>query len=489
MQRYVGVDLGIRTRHRAVVLDGLERRGRTFSVEVSREGFEKLLARATDGVQGPVRFVLEPTGVAWLPLAAYVGSAGHYVYLVKPQQASDFRKCLRKHTKTDSVDADALARLPQMYPERVYPLVLPTADQTTLRRLVKRRDRLTCEIGNSKRRIHAVMVMANPPLMAALGEEKFGRAATAFFRTYADPEKVLKRGRSALRIFWKRHSRGQSHQADQVYDGCRQTVDLYRDLRVTGLLPFDYAEIQESLRSELEQIERAEQDVKRLDKQIAEKYRKMDPDATLELLPGIASVIAPAVDVLVGPVLRFPNGGRLVSFCGLCPRQNKSGFTDPHMPITKTGQRLLKKYLYLAADSARRSDPDFAAYYARRYAQGDHHNRILIALARKMALRVYALLKKREQARMARKLGNPAEEVSYELRSPEGRPLDKKEARTLIAQRLARKVVAPQRHARDRAHKAKKTEAPRAAKSEWPPKDATSGSSEPPSEEKVACNK
>jgi transposase len=376
-----------------------------------------------------------------------------------------------------------------MYPERVYPLVLPTADQTTLRRLVKRRDRLACEIGSNKRRIHAVMVMANPPLMTALGDEKFGRAPMAFFRTYADPEKVIKRGRSALRTFWKRHSRGQGHQADRVYDACRQTVDLYRDLRAAGLLPFDYAEIRESLRFEVEQIERTEQDVKRLDKQIAEKYRKMDPDATLELLPGIASVIAPAIDALVGPVLRFPNGGRLVGYCGLCPRMNKSGFTDPHMPITKAGQRLLKKYLYLAADSARRSDPDFAAYYARRYAQGDHHNRILIALARKMALRVYALLKRREQARMAKKLGYPAEEVSYVLRSPEGRPLDKKEARALVAQKLARKVIAPERHARDRARRGKKTEAPRAAKSEWPPEDATSGSSEPPSEERIPCNK
>jgi transposase len=488
MERYVGVDLGIRTKHRAAVLDGAERRGKTFSVEVSREGFETLLARATEGVEGPVHFVLEPTGVAWLPLAAYMDSAGHHVYLVKPQKASDLRKFLRKHTKTDSVDAETLARLPQTDPEGVHKLAVPTADQTALRRLVKRRDRRTCEIGDSKRRIHAVMVMANPPLMDALGEEKFGRATMAFFRTYADPEKVVKRGRSALRAFWRRHSRGQGPQADRVYDACHRTVELYRDLRAADRLPFDYAEVEEELKAEIERIERTEQDVRHLEGQITEMYRKLDPAATLEQLQGIGPVIAPTIEALVGQVLRFANGRRFVSYCGLCPRKSKSGFTDPHMPMTKTGQRLLKKYLYLAADTARRSDPDFAAYYGRRYARGDHHNRILIALARKMALRVYALLKRREQARMARELGYPAEEVSYVLRSPEGRPLDKKEARTLIVQKLARGKVAPQRHARDRARKGKKTEAPRAA-NEWPPEDATSGSSAPPSEVTVACNR
>ena len=78
------------------------------------------------------------------------------------------------------------------------------------------------------------------------------------------------------------------------------------------------------------------------------------------------------------------------------------------MPITKAGQRLLKKYFYLAADVARQWDAEFAAYYARRYARGDHHNHIMIALARKMALRVYALLKRREKARQARQPAAPS---------------------------------------------------------------------------------
>lgn len=71
-ERFIGVDLGLRTRHRAAVFDGTTPRGRSFGVEVSRKGFDELIRRATDGVSGPVHVVFEPTGLAWVPLAAYV---------------------------------------------------------------------------------------------------------------------------------------------------------------------------------------------------------------------------------------------------------------------------------------------------------------------------------------------------------------------------------------------------------------------------------
>src|SRR4030095_626392 len=116
MNRYIGMDLGLTTTARVAVRAGRERLGKPFSVEVCREGFEELLQRATAGAEGPVRFVLEPTGLAWVPVAAHMAAAGHRVHLVKPQKVSHLRKFLRQHTKTDSVDAETNARLPQVDP-------------------------------------------------------------------------------------------------------------------------------------------------------------------------------------------------------------------------------------------------------------------------------------------------------------------------------------------------------------------------------------
>lgn len=477
MNRYVGVDLGIRTNHRAAVLDGPLPRGKPFSFTVTRGGFEELLRRATEGVEGPVKFVLEPTGLAWVPLAAYVSSAGHEVYLAKPKKASDLRKFLHQHVKSDSADAEANALLPQMDPRGVHRLRLPTAEQMTLRRLVKRRERLVRQASDGKRRIHALMVMANPPLMAALGESAFGDAAMDFYRRYADPEQVMKLGLPRLGKFWHRASRGKADPrlAERVFKACQTTVELYSEQRRTGQLPFDYVAVAEELQAELDWIDRCEQEVAQLDDRITEIYRRVDPDQVLETIPGIAKVIAPAIEAFVGDVERFPNSRCFVSNCGLCPRKKQSGLSDQPMPITKAGQRLLKKYFYLAAETARQWDPEFAAYYARRYAKGDEHYPIMIALARKMVLRVYAVLKRRAQARRS-SVQDPT--PRYELRNPEGRPIDKRQARQLILEKYTRASADPQRHRHDRARRGK-NEGAAPAKVEWPSKDATSGSTTP----------
>lgn len=497
MQRYVGVDLGIRSPHRVAVLDGSERRGKPFSVEVSREGFERFLKRATEGAEGRIKIVMEPTGLAWVPLAAYSSAAGHQIYLAKPQKAKQLRKFLREYTKTDCVDAETAARLPQVDPRGVHELSLPTAKQMTLLRLVKRRERLAEQIGDIKRRVHALMVMANPPLMSALGDSAFGQGARAFLRKYADPQDVIKKGTGQLKKFWHKHSKGQASQqiVDRVFEACKTTVELYRELRQKGKLPFDYFEVHKEITADLDLIEYLEHQVEQLNERISEKYQECDPERTLEKqLPGIGSVIAPALEALVGNVNRFSNGRKFVAYTGLCPRKKQSGTRDQAMPITKAGNRLVKKYLYLAADVARHYDPDFAVAYARRYARGDQHNRIMIILARKMALRVYALLKRREQVR-SRQTENASQQhhvpstpepVQYVLRDPDGHSLDKKQARQLIAAKYTRAHANPERckHEKSRRNKTlkqKKTENTMPAKVEWPPKDATSENTVPPS--------
>jgi hypothetical protein len=99
----------------------------------------------------------------------------------------------------------------------------------------------------------------------------------------------------------------------------------------------------------------------------------------------------------------------------------------------------------------------------------------MIALARKMVTRVYAVLKRRAQARQS-----TAEDPTapYELRNTEGRPIEKKQARQMILEKYTRASADPQRHRRDRARRGK-NEGAAPAKVEWPSTDATGGSTAP----------
>jgi transposase len=439
-------------------------RGKPFGVEVSRQGLESLLQRARDGADGIVSFVMEPTGFAWMPVAAYLQAAGHPVYLTKPQKLSDLRKFYRRHTKTDVTDATAAAHLPQIDPKGVHPLRVPTAQETTFRQLVRRRERLARESGAHKRRIHALLVLANPGLMKAFGQERFSKSKVQFLRQYVDPQKVLQLGEKRLASYWRRSTKNRCDPelATRVFESCRTAVEFYGDLRSSSALPFDYEALQDEVSFELDEMERKEQVMRTLDKQIDQHYVRIDPHRTLEQLRGVSHTIAAAVEALIGDVRRFSSSKQFVSYCGLAPRKKQTGISDPHMPITKAGNRLLKKYLYLAADVARQWDPDFAAYYAKRYGAGAHHNHILIALARKMACRMYSLLKRREQSPSASTSGSS---VRYHLRDPEGREISAQAARTLIVAKFARKTVAPEREAADRRRKERAENPSRAASS------------------------
>jgi transposase len=455
------------------VFDGPERAGKTFSFETSHEGLEYLLKRATEDLEGPVNFVFEPTSVVWLPVAAYVGAAGHRNYMVKTQKSSDFRKFFSKHAKSDSIDSGVLARIPQIDPEGVNELKVPTAEETTLKRQVKRRERYVSEASKQKMRLQALLLMANPFLVNALGQEKLGKATVEFLKRYADPEKAVSYGRARLEKFWEKHSKGQAdkERAGKVYEACCKAEELYRRLRREERLPFDYDAVQEEIIEELDLLAELEKRTKRVEKQVLALYKALQPERVLEQLRGVGPIIAASIVAMVGNINRFKNGSKFVNYCGLCPRKKQTGASDKKMRITKAGQAVLKKSLYLAADVARRWDPEFAAYYARRYARGDHHDYIVVALARKMALRVYALLKRCEASKESE-----SSKVAYILRTPEGVEIGAKEARELIEKKYAREVVAPERAEKESGKKSESTKKkPAQSKKKWPSEDATIG--------------
>lgn len=484
MERYVGIDLGLKTKHKVTVYDGPNRIGRPFAIETSHDGLEYLLKRATQGVEGRVNFVFEPTSTVWLPLAAYLSAAGHRTFMVKTQKSSDFRKFFSKHAKSDSIDSGVLARIPQIDPQGVNELLVPTAEETTLKRQVKRRERYVSDASKQKLRIQALLLMVNPFLISALGNDKFGKATVAFLKKYADPEKAVKLGLSRLEQFWDKHSKGQvdRQRAGKVFKACHKTVELYRSLRKEGRLPFDYKAVQEEILEELELMEEIEARAKGVEKQMIAMYKSLCPERVLEQLRGVGPIIAANIIAMVGNINRFRNGRKFVAYCGLCPCKNQTGNSDKKMKITKAGQSVLKKSLYIAADVARNWDPEFAAYYGRRYAKGDHHDYIVVALARKLALRVYALLKRCEASRQIKSLDleKKGDSVRYILRTPEGREVKTKEAREIIEKKYTREVVAPQRAERDRKGKKSSEQIekkkPTQFAKRWPPEDATNDS-------------
>lgn len=434
--RRVGIDIALRAAHKAAVYEDGERLGRPFSVSQTKDGVDDLVRRATDGTSEPVEFVMEPTGLAWLPLAAELSRRGHRVYVPKPAKTHALRKFLAQHTKTDAIDA-CTAALVRHVDKRATELRIPSAAQTTLRLMVKQRSRLVIDAAKEKSRIFTWLLLANPHVGRALGQDPTTHIADAFLRRRLDPFEVIAQGKRALQRFLQSHCHGplKDTQLEAVWHACEQSCALFAEMHDSGKLPFDYADLQILVSQALDHIAFLETQIGELDGRIAEVYKQLDPARILEReVPGFGATIAAAVEAFAGDVERFGSVKRYAAFFGLVPRTKQTGMAGekPRQALTKGGQNLLKKYMYLAAETARRHDPELAATYERAIARGKHHYSAVIIVAHKLVRHVYAMLSARAKG---------TADVRYQRRAPDGKALTRDEARALIAERFPSKAA------------------------------------------------
>lgn len=454
--RRIGIDLALRSQHRAVVYEDDRKVGKSFGVPHSKEGLADLIARGAGEGGGQCEFIMEPTGLMWLPIAAEVIRNGHKAYVPKPQKTRDLRRVLSRHTKTDGRDAEAAALLRHLDSSGVHELQVPNAHETTLRLFVAQRSRLVLEASRTKNRVQAWLLLAVPGLVSAMGDP-FSGPATAFLRQHLDPFKVRDKGLGWLRTFWRRNADGggTGSRADAVWKACGEAHDLYEGLRQADRLPFDYTAIQQLVRLELEHLEALSDQVSDLERTISSAYSQLDPERVLEReVPGVGPTIAPAIEAYVGNVRRFANVKQFAAYFGLVPRTSQTGGKTPKpgQRLTRGGPNLLKQYMFLAAESARRADPELAATYAGTIAKGKHHYAAVIVVAHKLIRRVYALMRLRESARDARTAGKEAPAVTYSLKVPgTAERLSAAEARAWVSVNFPSKAAIKRQQAQEQA--------------------------------------
>jgi len=437
--RRVGIDLAFTAPHRAVVYEDGEALGRPFGVERTKAGMEELFRRATAEHDGPCEFVMEPTGLAWLPVVAEVARRGHRAFVPKPQKTKALRQVYSPFAKADGVDARAAALVRHVDPQGVHELRVPSPGQSSLRLLVQQRARLTKETTKSKQRIHGWLRLANPHLSTALGGDAFTNASQGFLRRHVDPFSARKLGKSRLWTSWCRHSHGtpNAKRFEAVWEACTTTCELYDGMRADGALPFEYPVLQQMVTAELDRMQFLDGQIRGLEKLIRERLDEVDPSHVLESqVPGVGTWIAAAIEAYVGDVERFANVKSFASYFGIVPRtKHTGGKGKPGQRMTKGGPNLLKQYVYLAAEVARRKDPELAAVYDRAIAKGKHHRSAVIVVAHKLVRRIYALLKRRAALREAAAEADaqPAA-VIYRLRRPDGQEVTRAEASAYIAE-------------------------------------------------------
>jgi transposase len=444
--RSIGIDLGITSLHKAVILGSEGRQiGKVISFDSSLEGYDRLLEASLLGedtqskdTQPKLKFIMEPTSTSWIGLSAYLISQGHEVYLIKPQKSADLRRFYHRHIKSDRIDAKAIAKLPIVDPDGLNPLEMSDPNIYSLYRLSLERDRLARENEGDKKRLKTIFNMVIPKLFQAMGSWQFSLGAKALVREYANPFKVIELELNGLKEFMEKHAHGSlaPELPQRVFDACQSACQLYGQLQAEGQIPFDYEQIQREVRRKLDIIQYRQEQIKEIEKEMKGYYAKVDPQEALLSVKGFGLVIASALIGALGNIGRFRNAKAIVSYCGLAPRKKQSGNTDRQgMPLTKAGKRIVKKYLHLGGEVARQWDPQLANIYFRLRKAGKPHNKAMGAVSAHMATRAYAVLKKVYQTEQGQAKGKDVQKVRYELRDPDGKAISSKKAKEMIQQK------------------------------------------------------
>ena len=115
--------------------------------------------------------------------------------------------------------------------------------------------------------------------------------------------------------------------------------------------------------------------------------------------PGVGPRTAEVIVTQLGDAKRFRTGDEVSAYAGLVPRQYQSGQTDRRGRITKRGSRILRSALVECAWCSLRYNAWARDVYERLLANGVAKKKAIVALARKLLVRCWAMLKRGERWR------------------------------------------------------------------------------------------
>ena len=109
-------------------------------------------------------------------------------------------------------------------------------------------------------------------------------------------------------------------------------------------------------------------------------------------MPVSGPVTALALVLTLGPAERFRDGRKVGSYFGLIPSEYSSGGRQRLGHISKQGSSFVRFLLVEAGQSAARKDAELGRFY-RRLGARKHRALAKVAVARKLAVRLYLMLR------------------------------------------------------------------------------------------------
>jgi transposase len=277
-------------------------------------------------------------------------SVGH------PASNKRYRQVHFPKRKADATESHACARFAIV--ERPRSSAMVGSELLALREVASRLEFQVKQSTRHVNRLHNLLSRVFPEL-ATLQNDLEARWVLRLLEKYPTAERIAKaRLRSLTSIpYLPKAKSGQVHQA------AAQSVAAERGIVVEEVVRESVRALQTSLDAE-----------KRLEKLLIQAFREL-PDKRVKQIATIKGIGERTAAILVAKIVsidRFPTAGHLTSYFGAFPEENTSG-VDRHgnpippgsMRMSRQGNDLVRKYLWMSAMSAVNWNPAVRALYAR----------------------------------------------------------------------------------------------------------------------------
>jgi transposase len=376
---YVGIDIAKFT-HYAAVMDGDGVvHHKPFPFDNSISGFNLLLAKLAPFGKTNLVVGLESTSHYGNNLVDFLFKHEFKVAMINPIKTSALRKGNIRNVKTDSIDAMLVIK--SLIVDG-YRLLTPNdLKYQNLKSLTATRHNLVKQRSRAKIQLHALVDQVFPELHNFFTSGINIACAKTLLKRFPLPQDVSKVRIDTLTklLSSSSHGRYKSSKAAKLKELAANSIghnDPTLALEIKLLV---------------EQIELYDRQVDEAEAVIADIMQTVN--SPMLSVPGLGTVNSAIILGHIGDIFKFPSDEKMLAFAGLTPIIRQSGqFKAKFTRMSKRGSPLLRYGLINAAHNVARNVPVFAAYYAKKIAQGKSHYNALGHVAAKLVRLIYALL-------------------------------------------------------------------------------------------------
>ena len=360
---------------------------KVFTIANNLDGFNDLYQKIESVMEDvtKVKVGLEATGHYSFNLLGYLIDKGLPTYVINPLHTNLYRKSLSlRQTKTDKVDARTIASM-LMSDVNLKSYSDTSYHNEELKSLTRYRFDKVKERAKLKTSVSRLVCILFPELEKLVPTLHMASVYT-LLSEFPSAKHVANAHLTRLTNLLSEASKGRYGKDTAIIFREAARVSIGSNMPAKSLELKHTIKLIQELDSEIDEIEN---EIKIIMDEI---------NSPILSIPGINYRMGAMIIAEIGDFSRFDSPDKILAYAGLSPSTYQSGQLDgAYSHMEKRGSRYLRYALFNAAKYVCHWDPTFAAYLAKKRAEGKHYNVAISHSVKKLVRVIYHLEKSKQQ--------------------------------------------------------------------------------------------